>query len=130
MTSAWHFMGRLGPERGGGEFNIEFEFTAAPPGLRLPVYFMNGYRSRTLHSQRFDPNSRACEEDPVSRRDWPTADKTRFVCDVFALPPLEIRGWDFEIALTSSWNPCFVILRWEFREFHMAIAVRPSPPLS
>ena len=123
-------MGRLDPERGNAKYNVEFEFTAASPNLRLSVYLMDWYRSRTLHSQRFDFKARGREEALESRWDWASTDKTKFLGDVFALAPLAIRGGDFEVALTCSRNPCFSIIRWKYKEFHMAVDVRPSPPYS
>ena len=128
MTSALHFMGKSNRENGAWEFEIEFEFAAAPPGFHLSVYFMGACRSRTLHSQRCDCAARACQEDPESRRDGATGDFTRFAGDVFALSPLEIRGETIDISPTGSWNPCFSALRCQFREYNMAIAVRPASP--
>ena len=85
-------MGRLDPETGDGRYNIEFEFTAVPPSLRLSVYAMGEYRSKTLRSQRFDFKARAHDEDLESRRDWHPSSRARFLGDVFALHPLEMRG--------------------------------------
>ena len=110
------------------QFKIEFEFTATPPDLRLSVYFAGACRSRTLHSQRFDFKERACRGDLQSRLDWATADFTKSTGGVFALSSLEIRGKNVSISSPRSWNPWFAILRWRFREFHIAIDVRPSPP--
>ena len=60
-------MGSLYPEKGDGEIQVEFEFTAAPPDLRSSVYFTDHYRIRALYSQRFDFKARAHEEDLESR---------------------------------------------------------------
>ena len=86
----------LDPERGNGKYNFEFEFADVPPNLRLSVYLMDGYRSRTLRSQRFDSKARAREEDLESRRDWPESDKVRFLGDVFDLSPPSTLGEYFE----------------------------------
>ena len=79
-------MGRLGPDRGNGKYNVEFELTAFTPNLRLSVYLVDESRSRTSHSQRFDFKARAREEDPESRRDLPATDKMRFLGDVSPYP--------------------------------------------
>ena len=105
IASDRHFTGNLHPERDNAKVRIEFEFTAAPPDLRLSVYFMVGYRSRTLYSHRFDFKARSRDADLESRRDWATVGKCRFVGDVFAFPPLEIRGVElrsrFDVQLES-----------------------------
>ena len=119
-------MGMLDPERGQAKYNIEFEFTVAPPSLRLSVYLMCEYRSRTSHPQRFDV--KAIEEDLESRRDCAPADKSHFMGGLFPSHRYLSVGGNFEIKLTCGWNPCFAVLRWQYKDFHMAVDVRPSPP--
>ena len=128
MTSAWHLMGSLSPQFGNDRAQTEFEFTDMPPSLRLSIYFMGRYESRTLHSQMFDFKARGAPEDLDSRKEWQSTDKMKFLGDVFVISPRDIRGKQIEIEVTASWNPCFAVIRWQYKDFHLHVAVRPSPP--
>ena len=128
MTSAWYVMGNLSPQHGNDRVQIEFEFTPAPPDLRLSLYYMDRFQSKTLYSQRFDYKARGQPEDLESRRDWQSTEKVSFLGDVFAVSPRACRGQEIEIELLVSWNPCFAVLRWQHKGVHMHVAVRPSPP--
>ena len=75
------------PATGPGKFEVEFEFTAVPPNLRLAIYIMGAFVSRKLHSGRFDFKARARPGDLESRRDWRSAESTIFTGEVYALPP-------------------------------------------
>ena len=132
MTSAFHFTGKLSQTKpsptGKGKFEVEFEFTVMPPKLRLTIYIMDAFISRTLHSERFDLKARARPEDLDSRREWFTTESTVFSGEVWALSPIEIRGRMIDLEIHASWNPCFAIIRWMHGDVFMHIAVRPSPP--
>ena len=84
MTSAFHFMGSSGTNKG-EKAAIEFQLILVPPQLTFTVYFMERFICKTLHSERFDVKSRAHIEDLESRRDWATSDSAHILGDVFGL---------------------------------------------
>ena len=98
------------------------------PEIRPSVYFTGAFKSKTLHSERPDFKDRAYSEDLESRRDWQTSDSAKFTGEVYFLSPLEIRGRQTEVSIHCSRNPCFSSVRWKYRDSHMAVVVRPSPP--
>ena len=48
------FESKFAQTQEGGTFEVEFEFAAMPPKLRLTVYFRGSFKIKTLHSERFD----------------------------------------------------------------------------